>query len=215
MTCKKYRNPSFPETPSWLDAHCRYCCICVFCGPCTIPSCLKRCPHFVKSMYRYLTSLEARKRSKAQRKAKKPTPQSDLVVLGAWPEDPRSPPWPSKRERPITPPPDALAGSAHEEWKTIPQAGAFFTKLPLEIRRKVYDFALGEAMLRLEVDGAELDVWHCNGWTKSFWAENGGWKKYNDYGWKHPNYPPEEHKKGRKRRQRKAAINLLCTCRQV
>ncbi|KAL5392157.1 hypothetical protein DPSP01_000677 [Paraphaeosphaeria sporulosa] len=151
---------------------------------------------------------------KAERKARKPGPRSDLVVLGARPQH-GGPAWLPRRDRPITPPLGISESDGKEGWKTVSQTGAFFTKLPLEIRRRIYDFALGEEMLRVEVDGAELDMWRCNGWTKKFWADDGGWKRQQGPGWKFLNYPPEEHKKGRKRRSRKAAINLLCTCRQV
>jgi hypothetical protein len=140
--------------------------------------------------------------------------KSDLVLLGARPQD-GGPVWLPKRERPITPPPDLEGSDEKGHWKTTLQTSTFFTKLPLEIRRRIYDFALGEEMLRLEVDGAKLDVWRCNGWTRKFWADGGAWRNQQDYGWKSLNYPPEEHKKGRKRKQRKAAINLMCTCRQV
>lgn len=186
-------------------------CWCI-CAPCWVPCTLNQTISTFKHRWDDYRSMQ--KKRKAERKAQKPGPPSDLVVLGAWPQN-GGPAWLPKRDRPITPPAESRALDGEEDWKTISQTSAFFTKFPLEIRRRIYDFALGEEVLRVEVDGPKLDVWRCNGWTKKFWADDGGWKMQTGPGWKFLNYPPEEHKKGRKRRQRKAAINLLCTCRQV
>ncbi|KAF2451954.1 hypothetical protein P171DRAFT_468363 [Karstenula rhodostoma CBS 690.94] len=197
--------------PPWLCP--LFCCICVPCYPCTVPWALYQLSQFCRASWHRRNPMDI-KRRKAERAARKAGPQSDLVVLGARPQN-GGPAWLPKRDRPITPPPGPSEPDEKGGWKTISQTSAFFTKLPLEIRRKIYDFALGEEMLRVEVDGTRLDIWRCNGWTKKFWADDGGWKSQKGYGWKFLNYPPEEHKKGRKRKQRKAAINLLCTCRQV
>lgn len=130
----------------------------------------------------------------------------------------RGPEWYEARKRPITPPPPNSSSNVSEsepEYRTIQQTGFFFTKIPLELRRRIYDFALGEEMLRVEVEGPKLKAWRCSKITWGFWTGD-DWTKELYYNWKYLNHPAaDEEEEDWKWHRHQGNVNLLRTCRQV
>lgn len=176
------------------------CIGCCLCGPCyCLFGLLKsRC----QDLHRKVTRRIERKREDRNR--------SPLVLLGSRPRF-GYPAWPGARARPITPPPSPPAGDA-SLFKTTVQTGPFFTRLPLEVRRLVYDFALGADLVWLEAWGGKLVAQRCSSVTREFWSQNGRWKTAPA---RHYKTMSDLQYEGREYRRHAANLNLLLTCRQV
>ncbi|KAF1965921.1 hypothetical protein BU23DRAFT_603849 [Bimuria novae-zelandiae CBS 107.79] len=158
-----------------------------------------------------------RKRSHFKLLKEMESSRSALVLRGSRYQG-SGPTWPGRRAHPITPPPSSApsATSGSGEFKTIQQTSIFFTKLPLEVRKRVYDIALGEEMLELEVSGTKLDIWRCNAMERRFWSEGNMWDKAYDIHWEWTRLlSRKEHQESREHSPYSANISLLGTCRQV
>lgn len=164
--------------------------------------------------------LKDRKRARKRARYLEWVEGTTVVIKGTRRED-GGPEWRlDDGKRPITPPPldNSLNVSKPEpesDYKIILQTSFFFTKIPLELRRRIYDFALGDEMLRLQVEGPKLKAWRCSKMTRNFWSGD-DWTKELYYSWKYLNHPaPDEAEEDWKWQRHQGNVNLLRTCRQV
>lgn len=109
------------------------------------------------------------------------------------------PQWPHPRKLPITPP---SATKVDADIRFVKQQGWFFTEIPLEIRRRIYDFALGEEVILLSIPDQDLQVQRCLEPDRSMCLKELG---------------EETTQKGEGSADSKLRISvaLLCSCRQV
>lgn len=130
-------------------------------------------------------------------------PKRGLTFLGGKNIDSNVPLWPRPRERPITPVRDP--NSTRKRQKSVEQKSRFFTDIPLEVRRRIYDYALGEEIALLMIEGGKLRTKRGTGALHKMCALEMGLVEGED---KRTTITP-------KKERLRIEIALLCTCRQV